>query len=112
MTGRTILLLLLSVTIIPTFICIQDRPHFAVQHNVAKDNAKICDLFLHSHDDSSEPVPSTSSEPVDNSPPTQEGKQTSQKSRNTSDSPRSNQNQMRTVDCNEGPQDRGYQKQC
>jgi len=30
----------LSVTIIPTFICIRDRPHSAVQHNVAKENAE------------------------------------------------------------------------
>ena len=82
---------------------------------IAKVNAEISDFFIsyyYSRDDSSEPFPVTASEPVVNSPPTQEGKQTSQKSRNTSDSPRSNQNQMRTVDCNEGPQDRGYQKQC
>ena len=41
--------------------------------------------------DSSEPVPSTSSEPVDVRSPTQEGKQTSQESASTSERLRSNQ---------------------
>ena len=41
--------------------------------------------FPRSLGDSSEPVPSTSFEPVDNRPPTQEGKQTSQESASASE---------------------------
>ena len=47
---------------------------------IAKVNAEISDFFIsyyYSRDDSSEPFPVTASEPVVNSPPTQEGKQTS-----------------------------------
>ena len=58
----------------------QDRPHFAVHHHTANDNAENSDLVFHSHDRSSEPVPSASSKLVDIRPPTQEGKQTSQES--------------------------------
>ena len=50
------------------------------KHNVVKGNTKNYDLCFCSHDDSSKPAPSTSSELVDNRLPTQEGKQTSQKS--------------------------------
>ena len=67
----------------------QDQPHFAAQHNVAKDNAEN-QLIFHSRD-SSKPVPSISSEPVDNKLSYQEGKHTSQESASTSEWPRSNQ---------------------
>ena len=52
-------------------MCILNQPHVSAQHNVAKTMQKslICFLFG-SHDDSSEPVPSTSSEQVNNRPPT------------------------------------------
>ena len=43
------------------------------------------------------PVPSASSEPVDNRPPTQEGKQTSQESASTSKRLRSNQAPVKTL---------------
>ena len=51
------------------------------------------------------PVPSTSSEPVDNRPPTQEGKQTSQESDSTNKWLRSNQAPVKTLIANamEGP---------
>ena len=71
------------------------------------DNAEYSDFFpLHSCDDSSEPVPSTSSEPVDMRLPAQEGKQTSQESASTTTSERlkSNQAPMKDVDCHGGPQ--------
>ena len=56
----------------------QDQPHFATQ--VTKD---YDDKHSWSHD-SSKPVPPISFEPADNRLPTQEGKQTSQKSVSTS----------------------------
>ena len=63
------------------------------------------DLFpLHSHDDSSPLVPSTTSEPAHNRPPTQDGKQTSQESVNTSNKPRANQAPVKHVDCCGGSQ--------
>ena len=70
------------------------------------DNAENSDFFpVHSCDDSSEPVPSTSSEPVDMRLPAQEGKQTSQESASTTTSERlkSNQAPMKDVDCHGGP---------
>ena len=58
----------------------QDQPYFAAQHNVTKNMQKAQTLFQknYSCDDSSKPVTSTSSEPVDNRLPTEKGKQTSQ----------------------------------
>ena len=100
----------------PPFICIRDRTHFTAQHNVAKDNAKKQHLFLffcfRSRDDSSNPVPSTSSELVDNGSPTQEGKQTSQESASASEGPRSDRAAGKHVDCHGGSQGRGYRKCC
>ena len=62
------------ITSFPLFSCMP--AHFAARHNVAKNNAENSDLFfsLHSCDDSSEPVPSTGSESVNNRLPTQKGK--------------------------------------
>ena len=67
--------------------------------------------FIRSHD-SSEPVPSTSSEPVDNRPPTQEGKQTSQESASTSERPRSHQAPVKIcqIAMEAGSHSRGYRK--
>ena len=64
---------------------------------------KTLTSFSHSHDDSSEPVPSTSSESVDNRLSTQEGKQTSQESVSTCKSPRPNQAPVINVDCHGPP---------
>ena len=68
-------------------ICIWDRPHFAARIMLWKTMQKNqIFFFFRSHDiDSSKPFPSssTSSEHVDNRPPTQEGKQTSQGNANT-----------------------------
>ena len=50
----------------------------------------MANAYLHSHDDSSEPVPSARSEPVDKRLPTQKGKQTSQESASVRKWPRSN----------------------
>ena len=52
-----------------------------------------------SHDHSSETAPYTSSEPVDNRPFTQEGKQTCQESASTSKRLRYNQAPVKNVDC-------------
>ena len=56
-------------------------------------------FFFRCHDDNSESVHSTSSEPVDNRPPAQEGKQTSQESASISKRLRSNQTSVKNVDC-------------
>ena len=73
------------ITTFPLFIFMQDQLHFTALHNVMEDNAmqKTDSFPLHSHNDSSPPVPSTSSEPARNRPPTQDGKQTSQESART-----------------------------
>ena len=63
-----------------------------------------CFFFFHGHDDNSESVHSTSSEPVDNRPPAQEGKQTSQESASISKRLRSNQSSVKNVDCHTGSQ--------
>ena len=55
------------ITSFPPFICMQDHPHFTAQYGVAKDKSKFSAFCFHSHDDSFEPVPFTSSELVDNS---------------------------------------------
>ena len=59
--------------------------------------------FFHSRYDSSNLVPSASSERLDNRLPTEEGKQTSQESV-------SNQTLVSNVDCHGGSQAQGYQK--
>ena len=74
-----------------SFACGTD-PHFAAQHSVAKDTAENSGLwFFCSSDGSSEPVPFTSSEPLDHRLPTQEGKETIQEAASTCKSPRSSQ---------------------
>ena len=85
-----------------------DWLYFAAQHNVAKDNVENLDLFFsfHSSDDSSEPVPFSSSEPIECRPPTQEGKQKSQESGSTSERPRFNQALVKNV----GGKAQGYWK--
>ena len=71
-------------------ICIQDQQHFVAEHNVTLTKVKkIMQKTLTFYNDSSEPVPSTSSELVDNRLPAQEGKQTSQESASASKKPRS-----------------------
>ena len=106
--------------IFPPFICMRDWPHnfFVIQQNVTKDNSENSDIFhyyyfnfIRSHD-SSEPVPSTSSEPVDNRPPTQEGKQTSQESASTSERTRSHQAPVKIcqIAMEAGSHARGYRK--
>ena len=85
------------------FICMQGWPHFTVQHNVAKDKAEnwLFLILFCSCDDSSKPLPSTSSELVDNRPPTQEGNQTSQESANASQN--LNRHQWEMLTAMEGP---------
>ena len=63
------------------------QSHFTAHHvNVMKDNAENFAFFcVCSCDISSKPIPSSSSEPIDNRLPTQEGKQTSQETANTSE---------------------------
>ena len=90
------------ITSFPPFIGMLDRPHFAPQHNVAKDNAENfvffvvvmivlnhfaprhnvakdnaenSDFIYFSRDDCSKPIPSRISKPVDE---TQEVKKSSQ----------------------------------
>ena len=63
--------------------------------------------FAHSHDDISKAVPSTSSELVDNRPPTREGRQIRQEPVRTSESLRSNQALVRNVNCHLGSQAQG-----
>ena len=92
----------------PPFICMRGRPHFAAQHKVAKDDAEnswpfFFLFFSWSRDDSSEPVPFTSSKPVDNRPPTEECKQTSRESASTKERPRSNQVPVRNIVAMAGP---------
>ena len=62
--------------------------------------------------DSAEPVPSTSSELVDNRLSTQEGKQTSQELASTSERLRSVQALVKNFDSHLGSQAQGYWKQC
>ena len=89
-----------------SFICMQGLTTFYSSVYVAKDNTENC--FLCSHDDSSKSFPSTSSELVDSIwVPTQEGKQTSQESGSTSESPRANQALVRNVNCRLGSQAQG-----
>ena len=61
------------ITTFPPFICMQNQPYFAAQHNVTKNMQKAPTLLKKycSCDDSSKPVTSTSSEPVDNKLPTE-----------------------------------------
>ena len=67
-------------------------------------------FFVVSPNAGSEPVPSTSSKPVDNRPHAQEGKQTSQGSVSTSEKSRSNQVLEKNGDFHWGPQAHGYQE--
>ena len=64
--------------------------------------------IFHCHDDGFKPVPFTSSEPVDNKPPTQAGTQTSQESASTSKWSRSNQASVKNIDFHGGCQAGGY----
>ena len=75
-----------------------------LQKTPQKINADLKFFIINffSCDDRSKPVPSTSSEPVDNRLPIRDGKQTNKQSVNTSRSLRSNQAPLRNVDCNGG----------
>ena len=92
------------------FICMRDRLHFIAQHNFVKDNRQSWPFFFslksetkmtaffYSHDGTFKPVPCISSELIDNRLPSQEGKQSNQKSLSTSERQRFNQAPVKTVD--------------
>ena len=75
------------------------QKHFTAEHVTLTNHNAENHFFYCSCDDSSEPVPSTSSEPIVNRPPTQDGKQTRQESASASKRPRSNQVLVKNVDC-------------
>ena len=90
-----------------SFVCGTD--HFLQLGTVSQNTVqKSLTSFSHSHDDRFEPVPSTSSESVDNRLSTQEGKQTSQESVSTCKGPRPNQAPVINIDCRGGSQARRY----
>ena len=59
-----------AITSFPPFTCMWDQPHFTAPHHVAKDSTQIltwgcCSCCFCSHDNSSDSVHPTRSEPVD-----------------------------------------------
>ena len=89
-----------STASFPPFTCMQDRPYFEAQYNTSQKTMQktlTFFLFFHTRDDSSEPVPSSSSELVDNRLPPQEGKKPSQESASTCGRPRPSQAPVKNV---------------
>ena len=94
------------ITTFPPFICMRNRSYFTALHNVAEENAENLDfLFVFVVVVVFVVVMLVLNQFL---PLAQEGKQTSQESASTSESPRSNQEPVRNVDCHEGSQAGGY----
>ena len=99
------------------FICMRDQPPFAAQHHVTKDNAEnsiFFFFFFSTCDNSSDTVPSTSSDQVDIRLPTL--KKVNKPARNMPVSVKgqvlTRQKWEKGSNCHGGSQAQGYQKQC